>query len=71
MSLPQTGSWLFSARCLFSLALPDTVFTIGSGMARHKRAAQPTFTSEKNDPRKGFGEGSEWQKLKYWERQGP
>lgn len=69
MVLPQTSSWLFFDKV--SLALPDTVFTIGSGMARHKRAAQPTFTSEKNDPRKGFGEGSEWQKLKYWERQGP
>lgn len=69
MGLPQTGSWLFFGKV--SLALPDTVFTIGSGMAGHKRAAQPTFTSEKNDPRKGFGEGSEWQKLKYWERQGP
>lgn len=57
MVLPQTGSWIFFDKV--SLALPDTVFTIGPGMERHKRAAQPTFTSEKNDPRKGFGEGSE------------
>lgn len=69
MVLPQTGYWRFFGKV--SLALPDIVLTIGPGMARHKRAAQPTFTSEKNDPRKGFGEGCEWQKLKYWERQGP